>query len=141
LSSYADSSFLVSLYAPDANSAGALQILPQLSPPIIITWLGELELENAFELRKFRRQIGATEGRLGSDFRADVSSGVVIVEPMTEAIYLQARRLAATWTHTLGTRTLDIIHVAAATFLKADVFLTFDRRQRNLAEAAGLVCL
>jgi predicted nucleic acid-binding protein len=39
----------------------------------------------------------------------------------------------------IGTRSLDLIHVAAAIVLRADVFHTFDDRQRKLAGAAGLV--
>jgi len=40
----------------------------------------------------------------------------------------------------LGTSTLDILHVAAAIVLDADSFHTFDDRQKKLAKAAGLVC-
>lgn len=39
---------------------------------------------------------------------------------------------------TLGCRTLDILHVACATVLNADVFVTYDKRQRALALVAGL---
>lgn len=34
--------------------------------------------------------------------------------------------------------TLDILHIAAAIILRADTFLTFDKRQAKLAAAAGL---
>jgi hypothetical protein len=33
--------------------------------------------------------------------------------------------------------TLDILHVAAAKILRADTFLTFDKRQAALASTAG----
>jgi len=45
-----------------------------------------------------------------------------------------ARRRVAT----LGVRTLDALHVAAALELKADAFWTFDERQKKLAEIEGL---
>jgi len=38
----------------------------------------------------------------------------------------------------LGTRTLDSLHVACALELKAEKFWTFDERQAKLAEAVGL---
>jgi predicted nucleic acid-binding protein len=57
---------------------------------------------------------------------------------MSEEVYAQARRLAERWTRTLGTRTLDIIHIASAMALGADAFHTFDERQRRLAKAAKL---
>ena len=41
-------------------------------------------------------------------------------------------------TPTLGTRSLDVLHVACALELKLRHFLTFDTRQRQLAVAAGL---
>jgi hypothetical protein len=39
---------------------------------------------------------------------------------------------------TTGTRSLDILHVAAAKSLRAAEFIAFDRRQRLLATALGL---
>jgi hypothetical protein len=41
-------------------------------------------------------------------------------------------------TPTLGCRSLDVLHVAAARLLDAKVFLTADRRQASLAEGEGL---
>jgi predicted nucleic acid-binding protein len=38
----------------------------------------------------------------------------------------------------LGTRSLDIFHVACALELKSRYFLTFDQRQQKLASAVGL---
>ena len=37
-----------------------------------------------------------------------------------------------------GCRTLDILHVACALQIKPDLFVTFDSRQQQLAEEAGL---
>ena len=38
-----------------------------------------------------------------------------------------------------GTRTLDVLHVASAVKLQADMFYTFDRNQEKLASAEGLL--
>jgi predicted nucleic acid-binding protein len=38
----------------------------------------------------------------------------------------------------LGTRSLDLLHVAAALALEAKVFLSFDDRQRKAAASEGL---
>jgi hypothetical protein len=38
----------------------------------------------------------------------------------------------------LGTRILDVLHVALALSFQPDVFFTFDRRQWKLAKAVGL---
>jgi predicted nucleic acid-binding protein len=39
---------------------------------------------------------------------------------------------------TIGTRSLDVLHVAVARSLRAGEFVTFDARQRTLALALGL---
>ena len=41
-------------------------------------------------------------------------------------------------TPTLGTRMLDVLHVAIALLLKPEAFYSFDERQRRLAQANGL---
>jgi len=140
LSAYADTSFLASLYIADTNSAAAVSEMAQLSLPILVTPLGELEFENAIQLRVFRNQIATVERRPHASFRADVEAGVLAFKPMSEPMYTEARRLASRWTPRLGTHTLDILHVAAAIVLEADSFHTFDDRQKKLAKAAGLVC-
>ena len=46
--------------------------------------------------------------------------------------------LSAAHTVALGTRATDILHVAAASVLGANVFFTFDARQAALARKVGL---
>jgi predicted nucleic acid-binding protein len=139
LNGYADTSFVASLYMPDANSARAVRHMRQLALPLLFSGLGELELLNAFRLRLFRKEMSPAHARAGlGAFRDDLGNGIIAVRPMAEEIYAQAEFLAAKWTARLGTRTLDILHVASAIILEAESFLTFDERQRKLASAAGL---
>ena len=63
MSGYADSSFLVSLYAMDVNSPPASKVMRRAVLPIFITPLGELELSNALYLRIFRKELGLSEIR------------------------------------------------------------------------------
>jgi predicted nucleic acid-binding protein len=51
---------------------------------------------------------------------------------------VEAERLSASHSEKLGTRSLDVLHVAAAVVLGAKEFHTFDTRQAKLAKAAGL---
>jgi predicted nucleic acid-binding protein len=139
LSTYADTSFLASLYTPDANSADAAARMQRLALPLIVTPFGELELVNALQLRLFRHELLAAKIRAASAaFREDVASGILAIKPMPDEVYTEARRLARNFTRTFGTRTLDIIHVASALVLEAEAFLTFDERQRKLANAVRL---
>jgi hypothetical protein len=139
LSSYLDSSLLTSLYAPDAHSASARQYLLQAARPFLLTRFGEAELTNAIQLRVFRREITAAQAQAALEkLAAHIAAGVFQATPVPAVMYDVARQLSRKHTATLGTRTLDILHVAAALVLHADSFYTFDRAQAQLARAAGL---
>ncbi len=140
MSVYADTSLLASLYLPDANSAEAASRMGQLALPVLITPLGELELVNAVQLRLFRKEVRPVDARAAAaTFRADLNNGVFSMRALQEEVFARAMQLASKWTAKLGTRSLDILHVAAALTLRVDGFQTFDERQRKLAKAAGLV--
>jgi hypothetical protein len=53
-------------------------------------------------------------------------------------VFEGALRLSAAYSRQLGTRTLDLLHVAAACLLVAKEFITSDQRQSDLAEREGL---
>jgi len=108
--------------------------------PILITPLGELELLNAMYLRLFRRELELTaiEGAYAL-FEADLVEGVVQRAPLPPGAYEQAALIARRQTPQLGTRTLDVLHVASALILNARTFYTFDRNQRALAKREGLI--
>jgi hypothetical protein len=55
------------------------------------------------------------------------------------AAFRRAVRLSERHSATNGTRSLDILHVAAAKSLRAVEFISFDGRQRALASATGLI--
>lgn len=139
MSAYADTSFLVSLYTPDANSPEAAARMRRLGLPVILSEFGELELINALQLRLFRNELPPAKVRAAAAaFRDDVTGGILAILPTTDALFAEARRISRRWSKTLGTRTLDVIHVASALVLGADTFHTFDQRQRRLAEAVKL---
>lgn len=139
MSAYADTSFLVSLYTPDANSVRAATLMKHFRQAVFLTPFGELELTNALELRIFRRELTSAEVRAAhSAFRQDLESGVFSRKPMPATVYHRAKLIASKRTARLGVRTLDILHVASALALRAETFYTFDANQRKLAEAEGL---
>jgi len=127
------------LYAPDAHSAAAREYLLQAAGPFPLTPFGEAELTNAIELRVFRREITAAQAQAALErLAAHIADGVFQATPVPAAMYDVARQLSRKHTATLGTRALDILHVAAALVLHADFFYTFDRAQAQLARTAGL---
>ena len=127
MSAYADTSFLVSLYTPDANSVDAARKMAAYPQVILITPLAELELANALELRLFRKELRTTEVKAAqSAIRKDLADAVYQPIPMPVGVFERARSISKRRTARLGTRTLDVLHVAAALELKAQDFLTFD---------------
>ena len=138
---YPDTSFLASLYTLDANSTlAARKMQAQPGAIFFLSDLAELELMNALEQRLVRKELRA--GHVQSAqlaFRGDLEQGVFQRKPVEiGAVYERALRLSRKWTSTLGTRTLDILHVAMALELGADRFYTFDRQQSKLAVAEEL---
>jgi predicted nucleic acid-binding protein len=139
LISCVDASFLVSLYVLDANSARATAKIRRATLPLLLTDVGKIEILNAVGLRVFRRELQANEAKeVYALFREDTERGVVQIVPLPSAAYEQAEKLARAHTPVLGTRTLDVLHVAGALVLRADEFYTFDQKQASLAAAVGL---
>ena len=136
---YADTSFLFSLYVPDANSSAAAAIMRRVKPPLLATDFAEFEFINALNWRIFRKELRAAEEQaVLLSFSKDVHDGLIRVVPISAATFSHAKRIARTQTRVLGTRSLDVLHVASALALRAGSFCTFDKNQARLAGAVGL---
>ncbi len=140
MSSYADTSFLVSLYGRDVNSRAALALVEKHRPMFTITPFGETEFTNiVFAVTARPGSWTIREARaMEEDFVSDLQTGVWQWENFPAETWLRARELARRHAPRLGSRTLDTIHVASALVLAAEDFYTFDRDQARLARAAGL---
>jgi predicted nucleic acid-binding protein len=139
LTSCVDASFLFSLYVLDVNSATASAKMRRAVLPLLLTEVGKIEILNAVGLRLFRKELRLSEAKkVYALFREDVERSVVQIVPLPSTTYQQAEQIARTHTPVLGTRTLDVLHVASAVALKADTFYTFDQKQASLAAAVGL---
>jgi predicted nucleic acid-binding protein len=140
LSTYADTSFLVSLYVFDDNSPQASAIFADVSRPFLLTPLIEAEMVNAFYLRIFRKESGEKQIRSSLElFGKDVRAGLFEPKSFSNELFRQASQISTRRTAKFGTRTLDLLHVASAVFLQTEQFCTFDRKQAELARSEGLV--
>lgn len=136
---YADTSFLFSLYVPDANSSAAAAIMKRIKPPLLATDFVEFEFFNALNGRIFRKELRASEEQaVLLAFSKDIHAGAIRIVPISAATFASARRIARTHTRLLGTRALDVLHVASALTLRANSFCTFDKNQARLAAALAL---
>ena len=135
---YADTSFLVSWHLADVNFPSALA-LQAAAPAIVWSPWQQVEFNNAVRALVFRKII--TPGdvtQVLASVAAAVSAGDLRPAALPEnSLWTEAERLSQAHTPQLGTRTLDLLHVAAARVLKCRRFLTFDQRQAALARAAG----
>jgi predicted nucleic acid-binding protein len=137
---YADTGFLCSLYAPDAHSRRAIAWMKRQTVPLAFTWIHQLEFRNALRLRVFRGEITTVQRDASLNLLlGDLAGGVFSNSaPLLADIMIEAERLSASHSERLGTRSLDILHVAAALVAGCGQFLTFDKRQSRLAKAAGM---
>jgi predicted nucleic acid-binding protein len=104
-----------------------------------VTTLGELEVVNAFGLRVFRKEVSAAQARESvSDFERDLRDGILQLRELSDPIFERARLLSRQTTAKLGTRTADLLHVAAALELGVDYLYSFDQQQRKLAQTVRL---
>jgi predicted nucleic acid-binding protein len=138
LSIYPDTSFLMSVYIVDRHSAIAHPRMA-MRPSVFVTPFHRAELANAMYQQVFRGQILLIQANLAhANFERHCRSGSWAVTDWPDSVFATAVRLARRHGPTLGVRTLDTLHVAAALELKASRFWTFDDRQATLAEAEGL---
>lgn len=136
---YLDTSFLVSLYSSDVNFDTAVRVMQASKGDRLITPLGELEVVNALGLRVFRKEVSAAQARSSlDDFEKDLRDGILQLRPLPEQVFERARQLSRQTTARLGTRTADLLHVAAALELGVDWLYSFDKQQRKLARAVRL---
>jgi hypothetical protein len=99
-----------------------------------------LEFVNALQLKIFFKNATPQQVTAASALiEADLKSGV-----LTSAggdwpnLFREAVKLGEQHTGTIGCRSLDILHCAAAKVLAATEFISTDTRQKALATAMGL---
>jgi len=139
VTTYFDSSVIVASYVPEPGSRKARKaLLAVVSAPF--TPLLDLEVRTAL-----RRMAGS--GRLTSYESAsvlslvddDVAAGRLWKAPLDlHATVARAESLSARHAQRFLSRSLDMLHVAAALELGCTRFVTLDARQARLAAAVGL---
>jgi predicted nucleic acid-binding protein len=137
---FADTGFIASLYLKESTSAQARATMQLQSVVLPLTPLSMLELRNAFNRSVQRQRITSAErDALWQDVESDIASGFLVPTPVaSDELHRKARQLSDKHTPTLGTRSLDLLHIAAALLLEAKEFFSFDERQRKAAVIEGL---
>jgi predicted nucleic acid-binding protein len=140
MSAYFDSAIIVKLYVQESNSPDAVALVSAQPAPYPLTPWQEIEVKTAMRLKAFRGEITAEDLRVSlGAFDEDIRSGRWNTPAYDSAwIWVLTGELSARHAASIGCRTLDLIHVAAALAIGATVFVTFDARQKDVARLEGL---
>ena len=137
---YADPSALLKLYLHERESAAVSAWRAKTRGSLPITHHGRVEVINGICLAAHRGEItpDALADTLAS-FDEDFASGLYQqADLLWRATLNRAADLSRAYSARLGTRSLDVLHVASALELELPTFVTFDSRQQQLARAVGL---
>ena len=137
---YVDPSALARLYIHQDGSREICAWRAKITGALPVTHHGRTEVINAICRSAFLGHLDERETEEAlADLANDFSSGRLHqADILWRAALNRAAELSRHHTPKLGTRTLDVLHVACALELKLRHFLTFDERQQRLAVAVGL---
>jgi predicted nucleic acid-binding protein len=137
---YADPSALLKLYLHERESRAMGVWRAKAAGALGVTHHGRIEIINGLGLAAQRGHISAAAladslASMDEDF---AEGRYQLADLLWRSALNRAAELSRTHTPILGTRTLDVLHVACALELGLRRFLTFDERQQRLARAVGL---
>ena len=139
---YADSGFVVSLYlTTEGTSAQARKEVKRASKPILLSPLSLLGIRNSLNFGINRGEItSAQRDAVLAEINTQIETGFFrLVDASQSSIHAKAQELSDKHTRAVATRSLDLMHIAAALLSGARTFLTFDKRQAKAAAAEGLL--
>jgi len=137
---YVDSGVLIKLYVREHNSAAAAGLVATF-PSVKLYPFQELEIRNTLRALEGRSIISEAQRAMAEhEFERDVILGRLRrTVPDWQQVFPVATRLSMEHTTATLARSLDILHVAIAIAEQAELFITADRRQREVALREGLV--
>jgi predicted nucleic acid-binding protein len=135
-----DTSVIVKLYIKEEYSLESSRWLKENNEAIPLTSFHELELINAIHLKQFKTEITLEKTRLIMDRFEEHEKSGIYYRPQLDwfDIFIHAIDLSKKHSPGIGSRSLDILHVASALSFNAERFLTLDDRQTRLVALAGL---
>jgi predicted nucleic acid-binding protein len=140
---YVDPSALLKLYLNEPESRAMTAWRARARGPLSVTHHGRVELVNGIALAAHRRLIdehtfAAALAALDDDFE---QGRYTQADLLWRAALQCAADLSRNFSRTLGTRSLDVLHVASALELGFRSFISFDLKQQKLVRAVGLKLL
>ena len=144
---FPDTSFLCALYRTQANSQIADAFMAGLGGALSVSSLLLSEFRQSVRLQIWLHSNDSDKGfaraqghQMLNEVQMDLNAGVLTTIPVDwSAVHQRAEALSSAHTLAAGHRLADILHVATALQLGAAQFLTFDAKQKQLAQAEGLL--
>lgn len=140
---YVDPSALLKLYLHQPESAAMSAWRGKTKGALAVTHHGRIEVINGICLAAHRRELaGEALADTLASFDEDFVEGLYrSADLLWRATLNRAAELSRAHSPKLGTRSLDVLHVASALELEMRFFVTYDRRQEDLARTVGLKTL
>ena len=136
---YLDTSAFLKLYVREAESATVADLVTSQFDPLPVWDVLRAEITNAIHLKEFWGDLEAEEAReLLRLFEDRLARGQYFVPEVDRDRLMTTFVQLAHQTPRFGCRTMDVFHVACAVQLEPTSFVSFDSRQRSLAEHAGM---
>jgi predicted nucleic acid-binding protein len=136
---YLDTSAFLKLYIREEASSFVQETIESQDDPIPVGEVLQWEFFNALRLKVFWGEMNdATVDHLLALFDDRMRRGQYAVADIDRPRLSSDVREISRHTGTIGSRSLDVVHVAVALQLEVDRFVTFDDRQRTLASTVGL---
>lgn len=140
MSVYLDTGLLVKSYVFEQDTPEAIAIIESAGDPLIFSHLHSIEIPNAIRLKRFREEITKAEETAAIRiFHSDIDAGRLVRPDYNLAdVFILAEQLSAKHSAAMGSRSLDVLHVATAIKCDCDHLASWDERQRKIAALAGL---
>lgn len=136
---YLDTSAFIKLYFLEDGSEYVQRCVMEQNHPLPFWEIQEMELINACHLKVFWGDISAAEADVQIQRMASrLHRGQYYVPEINRGALMNAFRNLSRQTPQFGCRSMDILHVACALQISPRFFISYDRRQRELADHAGL---
>jgi len=140
MTAYIDTALFVKAFVLEVDSAETITLLKRIGEPFAYSHLHEIEIPNAIRLKRFRGEITkAQETGAIRIFKAEVDAGrFERIAYDLGAVFIRAEQLSARFSGEIGTRSLDLWHIAAALEGGCTAFASYDVRQRKAAAFSNL---
>jgi len=140
---YFDTGVALKLVVEEPLSARVRSFVQAERVAVPVSLLMEVEIENALHALRFRSLI--TDEQLAGArklvFDLMATGRFQRIDLDLERIFQETLSIAPLVTVKTGCRTLDLMHVATAKLLRAEVFVSTDKRQIEAARMSGLKTL